>query len=141
MITFARKNKLDETMMKKKLLLMVFLVCAITAQADDVMTKSADGTYIVNTTTLAKDVEGYAGPTPVEVHIKNNKIVKVVPLKTQDGPKYVANVKKEMLPKYESMNVKKGTVGDVDAVTGATFTSKAIQENVRRAVEYYKKHK
>lgn len=141
MITFARKNKLDETMMKKKLLLMVFLVCAITAQADDVMTKSADGTYIVNTTTLAKDVEGYAGPTPVEVHIKNNKIVKVVPLKTQDGPKYVAKVKKEMLPKYESMNVKKGTVGDVDAVTGATFTSKAIQENVRRAVEYYKKHK
>lgn len=141
MITFARKNKLDETMMKKKLLLMVFLVCAITAQADDVMTKIADGTYIVNTTTLAKDVEGYAGPTPVEVHIKNNKIVKVVPLKTQDGPKYVAKVKKEMLPKYESMNVKKGTVGDVDAVTGATFTSKAIQENVRRAVEYYKKHK
>ena len=141
MITFARKNKLDETMMKKKLLLMVFFVCAITAQADDVMTKSADGTYIVNTTTLAKDVEGYAGPTPVEVHIKNNKIVKVVPLKTQDGPKYVAKVKKEMLPKYESMNVKKGTVGDVDAVTGATFTSKAIQENVRRAVEYYKKHK
>ena len=141
MITFARKNKLDETMMKKKILLMVFLVCAITAQADDVMTKSADGTYIVNTTTLAKDVEGYAGPTPVEVHIKNNKIVKVVPLKTQDGPKYVAKVKKEMLPKYESMNVKKGTVGDVDAVTGATFTSKAIQENVRRAVEYYKKHK
>ena len=141
MITFARKNKLDETMMKKKLLLMVFLVCAITAQADDVMTKSADGTYIVNTTTLAKDVEGYAGPTPVEVHIKNNKIVKVVPLKTQDGPKYVAKVKKEMLPKYESMNVKKGTVGDVDAVTGATFTSKAIQENVRRAVEYYNKHK
>jgi electron transport complex protein RnfG len=141
MITFARKNKLDETMIKKKLLMVAFLVCAITAQADDVMTKTADGTYIVNTTTLAKDVEGYAGPTPVEVHIKNNKIVKVVPLKTQDGPKYVAKVKKEMLPKYESMNVKKGTVQDVDAVTGATFTSKAIQENVRRAVEYYKKHK
>ena len=128
-------------MIKKKLLMVAFLVCAITAQADDVMTKTADGTYIVNTTTLAKDVEGYAGPTPVEVHIKNNKIVKVVPLKTQDGPKYVAKVKKEMLPKYESMNVKKGTVQDVDAVTGATFTSKAVQENVRRAVEYYKKHK
>ena len=128
-------------MIKKKLLMVAFLVCAITAQADDVMTKTADGTYIVNTTTLAKDVEGYAGPTPIEVHIKNNKIIKVVPLKTQDGPKYVARVKKEMLPKYEGMTVKKGTVGDVDAVTGATFTSKAIQENVRRAVEYYKKHK
>ena len=128
-------------MMKKKLLIMALLVCTMSAHADDVMTKTADGTYIVNTTTLAKDVEGYAGPTPIEVHIKNNKIIKVVPLKTQDGPKYVARVKKEMLPKYEGMTVKKGTVGDVDAVTGATFTSKAIQENVRRAVEYYKKHK
>lgn len=127
--------------MKKKFLIVALLVCTISAHADDVMTKTANGTYIVNTTTLAKDVEGYAGPTPIEVHIKNNKIIKVVPLKTQDGPKYVARVKKEMLPKYEGMTVKKGTVGDVDAVTGATFTSKAIQENVRRAVEYYKKHK
>ena len=46
-----------------------------------------------------------------------------------------------MLPNYEGMNVKKGTVQDVDAVTGATFTSKAMQENIRRAVDYYKKHK
>ena len=125
----------------KKILLAMLLVFAMTAQADNVMTKTQDGTYIVNTTTLAKDVEGYAGATPLEVHIKKNVIVKVVPLKNQDGPKYNAKVKKEMLTKYEGMNVKKGTVQDVDAVTGATFTSKAMQENIRRAVDYYKKHK
>ena len=127
--------------MKKTLISLLLMAAFVTADAQQIMRKEKDGTYVVNTTTLANDVEGYAGPTPVEVYIKKNKIVKVVPLKTQDGPKYVAKVKKEMLPKYESMNVKKGTVGDVDAVTGATFTSKAIQENVRRAVEYYKKHK
>ncbi len=127
--------------MKKTLISLLLMAAFVTADAQQIMRKEKDGTYVVNTTTLANDVEGYAGPTPVEVYIKNNKIVKVVPLKTQEGPKYVAKVKKEMLPKYESMNVKKGTVGDVDAVTGATFTSKAIQENVRRAVEYYKKHK
>jgi len=125
----------------KKMLLAVLLVFTMTAQADNVMTKTQDGTYIINTTTLAQDVEGYAGATPLEVHIKKNKIVKVVVLKNQDGPKYNAKVKKEMVPKYEGMDVKKGTVQDVDAVTGATFTSKAIQENIRRAVEYYKKHK
>lgn len=125
----------------KKILLAALLVFAMTAQADNVMTKTQDGTYIVNTTTLAKDVEGYAGATPLEVHIKKNVIVKVVPLKNQDGPKYNAKVKKEMLTKYEGMNVKKGTVQDVDAVTGATFTSTAMQENIRRAVDYYKKHK
>lgn len=125
----------------KKLFLAVALMFTLAAQADDVMRKEKDGTYVVNTTTLAKDVEGYAGPTPVEVYIKKGKIVKVVPLKTMDGPKYVAKVKNQMLPKYEDMNVKKGTVAEVDAVTGATFTSQAIQENVRRAVDYYQKHK
>ena len=125
----------------KKILLAFMLVFAMTAQADNVMTKTQDGTYIITTTTLAQDVEGYAGATPLEVHIQKNKIVKVVVLKNQDGPKYNAKVKKEMLPKYDGMNVKKGIVQDVDAVTGATFTSKAMQENIRRAVDYYKKHK
>ena len=127
--------------MKKTLLSVLLAVAFVTASAQDVMRKEKDGTYVVNTTTLAQDVEGYNGPTPVEVHIKKNKIVKVVPLKSQEGPKYVAKVKKDMLPKYEQMNVKKGDVPEVDAVTGATFTSKAVQENIRRAVAYYKKHK
>lgn len=126
----------------KKILLTALLLAAFSfADAQDVMKKEKDGTYVVNTTTLAKDVEGYNGTTPVEVYIKKNKIVKVVPLKSQEGPKYVAKVKKGMLPKYEGMNVKKGTVTDVDAVTGATFTSEAIKENVKRAVAYYKKNK
>ena len=114
----------------------------VTADAQEVMRKEKDGTYVVNTTTLAQDVEGYNGPTPVEVYIKKNKIVKVVPLKTMDGPKYVAKVKKGMLPQYEGMKIeKKGSLPQVDGVTGATFTSDAVRENVKRAVEYYKKHK
>ena len=127
--------------MKRMFFFMLLMAAFITASAQDVMRKDKDGTYIINTTTLAQDVQGYAGPTPVEVYIKKNKIVQVVMLKSQDGPKYNAKVKKTMLPSYEGMDVKKGTVQDVDAVTGATFTSKAIQENIRRAVEYYKKHK
>ena len=127
--------------MKKVILAMLLVVAVDTALAQEVMKKEKDGTYVVNTTTLAEDVEGYTGPTPLEVHIKKNKIVKVVMLKTPDGPKYVAKVKKGMLPAYEGVSVKKGTVPEVDAVTGATFTSKAVQENVRRAVDYYKKHK
>jgi electron transport complex protein RnfG len=125
----------------KNVLIAVLLMCGMTAQADDVMKKEKDGTYVVNTTTLAQDVEGYNGPTPVEVYIKKNKIVKIVPLKTMDGAKYVAKVKKGMLPKYEGVKVKKGAVPEVDGVTGATFTSDAMKENVRRAVDYYFKHK
>ena len=49
----------------------------VTADAQEVMRKEKDGTYVVNTTTLAQDVKGYIGATPVEIYIKKNKIVKV----------------------------------------------------------------
>lgn len=125
----------------KKILTALLLVCAMNAQADDVMKKEKDGTYIVNTTTLAQDVEGYNGPTPVEIHIQKNKIVKVVLLKSMETPKYNARIKKEMLPKYEGQKVVKNKTPEVDGLTGATFTSDAIKENVRRGLEYYFKHK
>ena len=126
--------------MFRKIFALLLIASSTTASAQDVMHKEKDGTYVINTTTLADDVDGYAGPTPVEVHIKKNKIVKVVVLKSKEGPKYTARVKKEMMPKYDGMNIKKG-VKQVDAVTGATFTSKAIQENIARAVAYYQKNK
>jgi electron transport complex protein RnfG len=128
--------------MKRTFIVLLLMAAFITAEAQQVMRKEKDGTYVVNTTTIANDVDGYAGPTPVEVFIKKNKIVKVVLLKTMDGPKYVAKVKNGMLTKYEGMKIdKKKPLPKVDGVTGATFTSDAVRENVKRAVEYYQKHK
>ncbi len=127
--------------MKKNILIAVLLMCGLAAQADDVMKKEKDGTYVVNTTTLAQDVEGYNGPTPVEIYIKKNKIVKVVLLKSQETPKYNARIKKQMLPAYEGQKVSKNKYAEVDALTGATFTSDAVKENVKRGLEYYWKHK
>jgi electron transport complex protein RnfG len=140
-VTFATSNK-KSLIMKKTFITLLLMTAFIAAEAQQVMRKEKDGTYIVNTTTIANDVEGYAGPTPVEVYIKKNKIVKVVPLKTMDGPKYVAKVKNGMLTKYEGMKIeKKAPLPKVDGVTGATFTSDAMREHINRAIEYYKKHK
>ena len=127
--------------MKKTMLMLALLAASLVAAADNVMRKEKDGTYIVNTTTLAEEIDGYNGPTPVEVYIKKNRIVKVVLLRSQETPKYNARIKKELLPRYEGQNVKKGTLQNVDGLTGATFTSDAVKENIRRAVEYYQKHK
>ena len=140
-VTFATSNK-KSLIMKKTFITLLLMTAFIAAEAQQVMRKEKDGTYVVNTTTIANDVEGYAGPTPVEVYIKKNKIVKVVPLKTMDGPKYVAKVKNGMLTKYEGMKIeKKAPLPKVDGVTGATFTSDAMREHINRAIEYYKKHK
>ena len=141
--TFAvSKDKEILEIMIKIVMTLLLMTAFVTADAQQVMRKEKDGTYVVNTTTLANDVDGYAGPTPVEVYIKKNKIVKVVPLKTMDGPKYVAKVKNGMLTKYEGMKIeKKAPLPKVDGVTGATFTSDAMRQNIERAIEYYQKHK
>ena len=126
----------------KKIVLSIFLMAVCMASyADDVMRKEKDGTYVINTTTLAQDVKGYIGATPVEVYIKKNKVVKVVMLKSQETPKYNARVKKNMLPLYEGVKITKKSTVDVDGVTGATFTSNAVKENVKRALQYYWQHK
>ena len=130
-----------ETTMKKTMMTLLLLAAFTMAQADNVMKKEKDGTYIVNTTTLAQDVEGYNGPTPLEIHIKKNKIIKVVLLKSMETPKYNAKVKKQMIPLYENVKLKKGKKVEVDGVTGATFTSDAIKENVKRGLDYYWKNK
>ena len=138
----ASKDKEILEIMIKIVMTLLLMTTFVTADAQQVMRKEKDGTYVVNTTTLANDVDGYAGPTPVEVYIKKNKIVKVVPLKTMDGPKYVAKVKNGMLIKYEGMKIeKKAPLPKVDGVTGATFTSDAMRQNIERAIEYYQKHK
>lgn len=127
--------------MKKAFMTLLLLAAFTLAQADNVMKKEKDGTYVVNTTTLADDVEGYNGTTPLEIHIKKNKIVKVVLLKSMETPKYNAKVKKQMIPLYENVKLKKGKKVEVDGVTGATFTSEAVKENVQRGLDYYWKHK
>lgn len=108
-------------------------------KGDNVMTKQKDGTYVVNTTTLASNVRGYVGSTPLEVYIKKNKVVKVVALPNKETPKIFAKVKSGMLPKYAGK--KTSAVSSVDGVTGATYSSKAVKANVEAALKYYKTHK
>ena len=50
-------------------------------------------------------------------------------------------VTSQMLNKWNGMSVKKVATTKVDGVTGATFSSNAVRENVKRGVNYYLKHK
>lgn len=108
---------------------------------DNVMTKMADGTVIVNTTTLAKDVKGYSSATPLNIHIKDNKVVKVEALRNRETPKYFAVVKRQVLVKWEGKTVSKARKMKVDTTTGATISGNAVVENVHRGLDYYTAHK
>lgn len=109
--------------------------------ADKVIRKQNDGTVVINTTTLAADVKGYNGPTPLEIHVKDNKIVKIITLTNSETRKYLNLVNKTLVPKWNGMKADKAITASPDGVTGATMTSNAIKENVKRGMKYYKNNK
>ncbi len=109
-------------------------------KGEQIMTRE-DGAYVVNTTTLGKDVMGYEGPTPLKVYIRKNKIEKIEFLPNQETPKYWNAAKKHLAEKWNGMAVKNVKTTQVDGRTGATFSSDAIKQNVKLAAEYYQKNK
>lgn len=119
------------------------MTMALTAMADDVMQKKGD-TYIVNTTTLCQK-KGYKSTTPVEVHIQNGKVIKVVALPNKESKGYFKIILQKLLPLYNDIKVGKAeklsSQPQVDAYTGATFSGNAVQANIKAALKYYKAHK
>ena len=56
--------------MKKYVLLSLVAVALMSAGKQDGSITKENGYTIVNTTTIAKDVEGYNGPVPLKIFIK-----------------------------------------------------------------------
>lgn len=119
--------------------LMVVALTLMSWKADDTMTKE-NGMTVINTTTLGKDVQGFLGATPLKIYIQKNKVVKIEAMKNQETPKYFLKVKKHLLDKWNGVKVKDAKKMKVDAVTGATYSSKAVIENVQLGLDYYSKH-
>lgn len=109
-------------------------------QDNKVMTKE-DGMYVVNTTTLGKNVTGYVSTTPLKIYIQKNKVVKIEALKNEETPKYFERVKKGLLDKWNGLKVNDAQKLQVDGITGATYSSDAVKENVKLGLDYYKNHK
>ena len=90
---------------------------------------------------VIRDVKGYNGPIPLEIHIKNNRIVKIVALTNSETRKYMNLVNQKLIPKWTGMKVDKALSTNMDGVSGATISSDAVKENVRRGLKYYRKKK
>ena len=123
--------------------LFTFLIMSLVLtsfMADETMTKE-NGAFVINTTELGKNVEGYQGTTPLKVYIKNNKVEKIEFLPSTETPKYYNRVKKFLQSKWDGLKVKEAREKEVDVITGATYSSEAVIENVRLALDYYQSHK
>ena len=118
----------------------VVLLSSANKKDDKVMVKE-NGAYVINTTELGKQVDGYVGPTPLKVYIRKNKIEKIEFLPNQETPKYWKAAAKHLLNKWDGMKVSEAKTAEVDGRTGATFSSDAVKKNVKLAIEYYEKNK
>ena len=105
-----------------------------------ILNKQANASVVINTSALCTDVRGYRDMTPVEITITKGKVTKVEALRNNETPKYMDMVK-PLLDKWNGMTVKAAQTAKVDAVTGATFTSKALIENVQKGLKYYQEKK
>ena len=97
--------------------------------------KQAD-TVVVNTTALASDVIGFQGRTPLEIKLVDGVIVSIKALPNEETPNFFRRVEESPIfsepvgkTAAEALSMK------LDAVSGATFSSKAVIANLRRGLE------
>ena len=109
------------------------------ALKNDTLEVTPDGVFVVNTKPLAKDVQGYGGPVPLKIHIKDGRVAAVEAEPNAESPDFF-NRAKELLNHWQGKSVDEALAEEVDAVSGATFSSKAIIANMQRGLAYAKQH-
>lgn len=105
---------------------------------NDTLEVTPDGAFVVNTKPLAKDVQGYGGPVPLKIHIKDGRVAAVEAEPNAESPDFF-NRAKELLNHWQNKSVDEALAEEVDAVSGATFSSRAIIANMQRGLAYAQK--
>lgn len=101
--------------------------------------KYKNGIAIVNTSSIVK-ARGLNSKTPVKIYIKGNKITKIESLPNQETPAVFASAER-LLKKFIGKSVDEASTMKVDGVSGATYSSKALIQNVKGGLKYYKENK
>ena len=104
-----------KTMLLAAVAALLLSVCLVSGARGTRSAGSAPAdTLVVNTTELCKDVIGYDGPTPLLIKVVNGGVVKGGLLKAVVGKKVDEAAKMQL-----------------DAVSGATYSSEAVIANLR----------
>lgn len=108
-----------------------------TQATDTVVTEMPDGAAVINTSSLAKEVEGYAGAVPLSITVRNGIIDEVKALPNDETPSFFNEAFAALAPQWKGKKVADAIALNVDAYSGATFSSEAIIINVQRGLRYY----
>lgn len=93
---------------------------------------------VIYTGELAKHVKGYNGPTPLSITVENGKIVSIeADANNKETPRYYKMAQKKIFPQFIGKTVEEAIALKVDGATGATYSSKAIVENIKIGLKDY----
>ena len=93
---------------------------------------------IVTSAPYTPDVKGFAGPTPLYVYLDTKGTIKqIVAQDNAETPDFFKKAFSALVPQWIGTKSKEAASKDVDAVTGATFSSHAIIENVKASMAAY----
>ena len=93
--------------------------------------------YAVYSKPASDGIKGYAGETPVFIALDKDQVITGVwLLENQETPKFVQRVENAgYFSSWNGLTIKKALKKEVDAVSGATFTSRAVALSVQAALK------
>ncbi len=108
-----------------------------TVEEVPVATDSGNGVTVINTTSIGKDIIGYAGTTPLKIYIKGDVIQSVEFLPNDETPGFFRRLERKNLAKFwEGKTLSEALSSAPDVVTGATMSYDAVVQNVKRGASY-----
>lgn len=120
--------------MKKQFTLLALLAALLVAGAQQAGAQNR----VIYTGELGKKVMGYNGPTPVTITITNGKIAKIEAAPNQESPRFFNQAKAHIFPQYIGKTVKQALGLKADISTGATYSSKALIQNIKLGLQTVK---
>lgn len=104
------------------------------------ITTNSDGTVTISTVGAEVGVIGYSGPVPVEITVDNGRVAEVRPAENTETPVFFNKVTESgLLSAWNGLTPDEALTTEVDAVTGATYSSDALIANVRAGLKDFAK--
>ncbi len=105
------------------------------------MVCAADGNklgVVLSSAPYARDIEGFAGPTPVFVYVdRTGKVVQTAAADNDETPDFFESAWNGTAPHWQGLTAAEAAALKVDAVSGATYSSMAIVRNVQQTLAAY----
>jgi hypothetical protein len=96
-----------------------------------------DGVRVISSQRIAQGISGYGGVTPVRIHLRDGKIKRIELLENRENSEFMNSViDAKLLHFWYGLTPQQALQLNVDAVSGATLTSKALIQTIEKTLEY-----